>query len=154
MWEANLPYEGRLMVHRARVIVTNETFVLLVQERDHSWNLPGGEVEEDDWVCTSQLQPRGDAFKALEVCACREVWEETGLCVTGPLTRFAMLEGQAVYKWNAEGLSWHDIRTTWWGPHNEIRRIWWGPIESAVSEPYITTIGGMALAMMMTANAS
>jgi len=55
---------------RARVLVICDTDVLLVQERNRVWNLPGSGLEEAD-------RHQGmDAFKA---CARRELLEETGL---------------------------------------------------------------------------
>ena len=55
---------------RARVLVICDTDVLLVQERNRVWNLPGGGLEEAD---------RHQGMDAFEACARRELLEETGL---------------------------------------------------------------------------
>ena len=71
--DAHLVLDPCAMVTRARVLITDATFVLLVQERNRAWNLPGGGLEERD----RRLQSR----PALQNCAHREVWEETGLAL-------------------------------------------------------------------------
>ena len=161
IWRAGFPYPGSgggLMLHRSRMIISDgSSRVLLVQERDHSWNLPGGHLEKQDRV--GYMGSCEDLFMSLEACARREVFEETGLfCASKQLTRFDIIENQAVYEWKAEHFSWWRIRSAWDerrrlqnGRRNrEIRGVWWGQIESALAESSITDVCRIALTMLST----
>ena len=126
-------------VTRARVLVTCDTDVLLVQEHNRVWNLPGGGLEEAD---------RHQGMDALEVCARRELLEETGL----ELRRFQWLgfvERHAVYVANVLHISWPIIRTAYRRrrPTTEIRGVWWGDLEAALAEPSVDDRTKLALAM-------
>ena len=126
---------------RARVLITDDTFVLLVQERRHAWNLPGGGLEEED----RRLQSR----PALQNCAHREVWEETGLALQH-LEWMGCVEGQAVYVARFQYLSWSMIVTAFRHRRqtNEIRRVWWGSLEAALGEPGVDSRTTIAMAML------
>ena len=116
-------------VTRARVLVTCGTDVLLVQERNRAWNLPGGGLEEAD-------RHQGmDAFKA---CARRELLEETGLDLRC-LQWLGFVEWHGVYVANVLHLSWPIIRTAYRRrlPTTEIRGVWWGDLEAALAEPSV-----------------
>ena len=126
-------------VTRARVLVTCGTDVLLVQERNLAWNLPGGGLEEAD---------RHQGMDAFEACARRELLEETGL----ELRRFQWLgfvEQHAVYVANVLHLSWPIIITSYRQrrPTTEIRGVWWGALEGALAEPSVDDRTKLALAM-------
>jgi len=129
------------MVTRARVLITDATFVLLVQERNRAWNLPGGGLEERD----RRLQSR----PALQNCAHREVWEETGLALQH-LEWMGCVEGQAVYVARFQYLSWSMIVTAFRHRRhtNEIRRVWWGALEAALGRPGIDCRTTIAMTML------
>ena len=160
IWRAGFPYPGSgggLTLHRSRMIISDgSSRVLLVQERDHSWNLPGGRLEKQDRL--GYIGSYEDLFMSLEACARRELFEETGLFASEQLTRFDTVENQAVYHWKAEHLSWWNIRSAWdertWLRNGrgsrEIRGVWWGQIESALAESSITDVCRIALSMLST----
>jgi 8-oxo-dGTP pyrophosphatase MutT (NUDIX family) len=124
---------------RARVLVTCDTDVLLVQEHSRVWNLPGGGLEETD---------RHQGMEAIEACARRELLEETGL----DPRRFEWLgfvERHAVYVANVPRLSWPIIMDAYRQrrPTTEIRGVWWGALEAALAEPSVDDRTKLALAM-------
>ena len=124
---------------RARVLVICDTDVLLVQERNLVWNLPGGGLEEAD-------RHQGmDAFKA---CARRELLEETGLDLRC-LQWLGFVEWHGVYVANVLHLSWPIIRTAYRRrlPTTEIRGVWWGDLEAALAEPSVDYRTKLALVM-------
>ena len=139
--DAHLVLDPCAMVTRARVLITDATFVLLVQERNHIWNLPGGGLEERD----RRLQSR----PALQNCAHREVWEETGLALQH-LEWMGCVEGQAVYVARFQYLSWSMIVTAFRHRRhtNEIRRVWWGALEDALGRPGIDSRTAIAMTML------
>ena len=161
-WKSGHAIDSQLMLKRARMIITKDAFVLLVQERNHSWNLPGGRVEKCDCIKTRHSWNlhggRVDSFKCLEACARREVHEETGIFPTGQLTKFDIVDKQALYQWNADALSWDNIQWLWMHcrknttRHPEILNIWWAPMDSTLYAHQLTHICCMALSMMMSAN--
>ena len=139
--DAHLVLDPCAMVTRARVLITDATFVLLVQERNRAWNLPGGGLEERD----RRLQSR----PALQNCAHREVWEETGLALQH-LEWMGCVEGQAVYVARFQYLSWSMIVTAFRHRRhtNEIRRVWWGALEAALGRPGIDSRTTIAMTML------
>ena len=139
--DAHFVFDPCAMVTRSRVLITDAAFVLLVQEHNKVWNLPGGGLEEEDRRLQSQ--------PALQTCAHREVWEETGL-VLQQLELMGCVEGQAVYIARFQYLSWSMIVTAYRHRRqtNEIRRVWWGSLEAALGEPGIDSRTTIAMAML------
>ena len=88
-------------VNRARVIVASDhsgtgedMSILLVQEHDNLWNLPGGRKEDCD--------------ASLEMTALRELREETGPCDAVP-EYFDIVEYQAYFVYKNDRLDWQTL---------------------------------------------
>ena len=127
------------MVTGARALVTDGTSVLLVQERNRVWNLPGGGLAEAD---------RLGAMEALEACARRELFEEPGIALTH-FERMSDAERNAVYVAMCQRLSWSEIKAAYRRrrPTTEIRGVWWGALEAALEEPSVDDRAKIALTM-------
>ena len=139
-------------VIRARVVVWDRGFVLLVQERNGLWNLPGGKLEQVDGREARMRLGVVDAVSPLQVCARRELSEETGL-TPNRLEFLDIVEGQAVFTARYPDLSWRTIRTAYWytgGRTGEIRGVWWGAVDDALAEAQVTDRTKLVLVLLRT----
>ena len=112
---------GPLDIRCARVLVTDvrddDHYVLLVQERDGAWNLPGGHIDE-----SIDTEP--------EACARRKLLEKTTLVLSDDLIPLASIGEHMIYIAKERAFSFRFLplrRRT-----REIRALWWGPMQSAL----------------------
>ena len=127
---------------RSRVIVYNGVggamHVLLVQERNGLWGIPGGKAERQDFASSS-------------ACAIRELHEETGLQITDT-TFVGVVEGEALFIARMVDCNWSHVSNAWYYrlQRREVYGVWWGIITSALQHCDVLDKAKIGLTILAT----
>ena len=95
----------------------DEHYVLLVQEKNGAWNLPGGHIDE-----SIDTEPKA--------CARRKLLEETTLVPSDDLILLACIGSHMIYITTKREFSFGSLPLR--KRSREIKAFWWGPMQSAL----------------------